>query len=325
MQHYFSRVLVFTMACVAIVFASCEKEKSVSDDVLKIPVDLKIQRFDERFAQATVDSLPQLMQQFPYLFPDQYDMNFWQERITDTLQEHIDREVAEAFSDFETETQDLELLFKHIKYYYPNYSVPEVVTVTSFVDHKNRVILNDSLLLISLDVYLGADHEFYKGIQKYFSQNFRPEQIDVDVASAFAKRKLGKPSGRQFIDEMIQHGKRLYIIERLLPLKAKNEIIAYTPDQLEWAEKNEVNIWTNFVENEVLFDTDPKLLQRFMNPAPFSKFYMEFDNETPPRLGRYIGWQIVRSYMDKNDISLQMLASRSSDEIFKNAGYKPKK
>lgn len=325
MQHYFSRVLVFAMSCVAIVFASCEKEKSVSDDVLKIPVDLKIQRFDERFAQATVDSLPQLMQQFPYLFPDQYDMNFWQERITDTLQEHIDREVAKAFSDFETEKQDLELLFKHIKYYYPTYTVPEVVTVTSFVDHKNRVILNDSLLLISLDVYLGADHEFYKGIQKYFSQNFRPEQIDVDVASAFAKRKLGKPNGRQFIDEMIQHGKRLYMIETLLPLKAKNEIIAYTPDQLEWAEKNEVNIWTNFVENEVLFDTDPKLLQRFMNPAPFSKFYMEFDNETPPRLGRYIGWQIVRSYMDKNDISLQMLVSRSSDEIFKNAGYKPKK
>ena len=325
MQHHFSRFLILASCLAVVFFASCEKAKSIPDEILKIPVDVKGQRFDQRFADATADSLPRLMRQFPYLFPGQYDRQFWEDRLVDTLQLRLNEEVAEAFPDFEAEAQDLELLFKHIKYYYPKYEVPTIVTVTSFVDYKNRVILNDSLLLISLDVYLGADHEFYNGIQKYFSQNFRPEQIDVDVASAFAKRKLGPPSGRQFIDEMIHQGKRLYLMEALLPLKAKNELMGYSTEQLEWAEKNEVNIWTYFVENEILFDTDPKLLQRFMNPAPFSKFYMEFDNETPPRLGRYIGWQIVRSYMEKNNIPLQMLASKSSDEIFKNAGYKPKK
>ena len=114
-------------------------------------------------------------------------------------------------------------------------------------------------------------------------------------------------------------------MQELLSLKAKNEIISYTPDQLEWAEENEVNIWTYFVERQLLFETDGKLLERFVNPAPFSKFYLEFDNDSPPRLGRYIGWQIVSSYMKNNNVPLQMLSGKTTDEIFENAKYKPSK
>ena len=115
------------------------------------------------------------------------------------------------------------------------------------------------------------------------------------------------------------------MMEQLLTLKGKNEIIDYTPEQYEWAMANETDIWTYFVENKLLFDTDSKLLSRFINPAPFSKFYLEFDNDSPPRLGRYIGWQIVKSYMERNNVPLQMLPGKTNDEIFKEANYKPRR
>ena len=306
-------------------FQNCKKSRQIPDEISEIPVQLNVDRFDKKFAEATPSTLPQLMDEYPMMFPNRYDSLFWRKKIKDTLQRELNRETEKAFPDFDTQRQDLELLFKHIKYYYPETPLPTIRTVTSDVDYQNKVILTDTLLIVALDNYLGTDHKFYKGIQRYLAQNFRKEQIDVDVAHAFAKAKMTGPRGRRFIDEFIYQGKVLYLMERLLTLKDKNEIIGYTPEQLEWAKANEANIWTYFVERKLLFDTDPKLLSRFINPAPFSKFYMEFDNESPPRLGRYIGWQIVRAYMKQNDVPLTELVKKSTDEIFENAKYKPLK
>lgn len=318
-----SRILFFSL--VAVILYSCDENKSTPKEIEEIPVQLKLYRFDERLAAATTDSLPQLMQEFPYLFPKQYPIEFWENKLQDTIQIELNEEVAKAFPDFDDEMQDLENLYKHIKYYFPQTKIPKVVTVTSGVDYRNKVINADSLLIISLDTYLGPDHHFYTGIQKYYATNFRKEQIVVDAASAFVAKKIKREHNRRFLDEIILQGKRLYVMEQLLSQEPKNEIIGYTQEQLSWANENEVNIWTYFVDKELLFDTDSKLLQRFVNPAPFSKFYLEFDSESPPRLGRYIGWQIVTSYMEKTNTTLQQLAVKTADEIFENAKYKPRK
>ncbi|PHR93910.1 MAG: gliding motility lipoprotein GldB [Leeuwenhoekiella sp.] len=297
----------------------------IPDEISEIPVSLTVKRFDRHFAQADSASLPALIEEFPYLFPGDYPQAFWQEKLQDTIQLELNSEVEKAFPDFEEEIAALDDLFKHIKYYYPKTSLPEVVTVTSDVSFRRPVILTDSLLIIGLDNYLGPEHHFYTGIQRYYAQNFRKEQIDVDVADAFVTKWVKREGNRRFLDEMIYHGKRLFMMEQLLTLKDKNEIIDYTSEEYEWAMANETDIWTYFVENKLLFDTDSKLLSRFINPAPFSKFYLEFDNDSPPRLGRYIGWQIVKSYMERNNIPLQMLPAKSADEIFKEANYKPRR
>ncbi|MEH6406282.1 MAG: gliding motility lipoprotein GldB [Leeuwenhoekiella sp.] len=310
---------------VAVTIFSCKQDNGVPDEIAQIPVNLKLERFDLKYANVTAQNLPQLMKQYPYLFPAKYDNDFWQNKLKDTLQIELNKEVAAQFPDFDDEMSDINLLYKHILYYYPKTTLPKVVTVTSDVDYRNKVILADSLLLISLDTYLGSDHPFYAGIQQFYAQNLRPEQVPVDIALAFAKKNIRRPAGRRFLDEMIYEGKLLYLMQNLLTQEAPEEIISYTPDQYKWAEDNEVQIWTYFVERELLFDTDSKLLDRFINPGPFSKFYLEFDNDSPPRLGRYIGWQIVKSYMESNNIPLQMLAKKSTDEIFENAKYKPRK
>ena len=315
----------FFLGLTVFLMVGCKKDVKIPEEISQIPIALEVDRFDQKFAKVDASELPELIAAYPYLFPEQYDEQFWHDKIQDTIQLELNSEVAQFFPDFNEETQELDNLFKHIKYYYPKTPLPKVVTITSDVAYRTPVILTDSLLIIGLDNYLGEDHHFYKGIQRFYTQNFRKEQIDVDVADAFVRALVRKQGSRRFIDEMIYHGKRLYMMEQLLTLEAKNEIIGYTPEQLDWAEANEVDIWTYFVENELLFDTDSKLLSRFINPAPFSKFYLEFDNESPPRLGRYMGWQMVKAYMQRNTIPLQMLPGKSSDEIFKQANYKPRK
>ena len=84
-------------------------------------------------------------------------------------------------------------------------------------------------------------------------------------------------------------------------------------------------MWSNFIENQYLFSSDSKLPNRFVNDAPFSKFYLEIDNETPGRVGAWLGWQIVRSFVENNDTKLQDLMKLDAKTIFDKSRYKPVK
>ncbi len=92
-----------------------------------------------------------------------------------------------------------------------------------------------------------------------------------------------------------------------------------------WAKENEIYIWKYFIEKELLYNTDSKLIRRFLDPSPFSKFYLEIDNQSPGKIGRWIGWQIVKSFMKKNpEVKIEDLILKSRQELFIKSGYKPK-
>ena len=111
----------------------------------------------------------------------------------------------------------------------------------------------------------------------------------------------------------------------MIPFVSDADKIGYTREQLDWAISNESYIWRFFIEKELLYSTDSSLASRFINPAPFSKFYLELDSESPGRLGCYMGWQIVRSYMEHNNVGLMDMLQMDANEIFNNAKFKPRK
>ena len=101
--------------------------------------------------------------------------------------------------------------------------------------------------------------------------------------------------------------------------------MGYTLEEIKWCEENESYMWRYFIENEMLYSDDQKLANRFINPAPFSKFYLEIDNESPGRVGAWMGWQIVRSYIKNNEVSLEQVLQLNAKELFEKSKYKPKK
>ena len=309
--------------CCTLLFLSCTHDKKLPDEIASIPVTIAVARFDQAFANATISNWKNLKQQYPYLFPEGYTDDFWAEKLSDTIQLEINQEVNQVFPESTLLNEELSKFYKHVTYYYPDAIVPKVITITSERDYRNRAILTDTLLILALDNYLGEDHHFYSDIPVYQAKNLKKEHIIIDVATAFAKTKVPSPHTFSFMEAMIYEGKQLYMMEQLLTLKPKHEIFGYTPEEYQFAVDREVNIWEYFVGKELLFSTDRKLLNRFINPAPFSKFYLEFDNETPGRLGRYIGYKIVASYMKKNKLPLKTMLTQNAETIFNNAKYKP--
>lgn len=320
MKQLFFISLIF----ISLFFCSCNEEDKTAKEIGEISLALKVNRFDEEFAAATPESLSFLKNKYPYLFPEQYADSVWIAKLNDTIQIELNTEVKKAFPDFDFQKKELTTLFKHIKYYYPEFITPTVITLTSDVNYDNRVILTDSLLLIGLDNYLGENHKFYFGFQGYIAKVLDKKYLVSDVASEFCGTVIPPRKGRTFLDQMIYHGKTLYLKDKIMAFEPEELRITYTPEQLEWAKVNEEDIWRYFVDRDLLYSTDKQLQPRFLAPAPFSKFQLELDNESPGRIGRYIGWQIVRAFMENNEVSVEQMLIIPAEEILKKSNYKPR-
>jgi hypothetical protein len=192
------------------------------------------------------------------------------------------------------------------------------------MDYNTKAIYADSLVIISLELYLGKAHKFYE-FPKYIKQNFEQRQIMPDVVSSFATSKINFGKDKTLLSQMIYYGKQLYLKDLLLPDYTDAEKMGYTSKEIAWCQENEAYIWRYFLENNLLYSDEPKLGSRFITPAPFSKFYLEIDNESPGQVGAWIGWQIVRSYAENNDIPLADVLQMNPKALFDKSKYKPKK
>lgn len=317
---------VFLLCSLLIIMASCDKKSKVEKQVEEIPLEVKVERFDKVFFETPVKDLPKIKKMYPEFFPEGVEDQIWVEKMSNPLWKELYAEVQKTFGDFGLEKTAIEDVFRHAKYYFPETQTPEVITVIGEMDYNNKVIYTGDLVLISLELYLGKDHEYYQSeFPAYLRQNFGKHQMMPDIVSAFSAGKIAEPTTKNLLSQMIFAGKELYIKDLLLPETSDADKIGYSQEQITWCDENEEYMWRYFVEGNLLYDSDSRLGNRFINKAPFSKFYLEIDNETPGRVGTWVGWQIVRSFAKNNDISLEQLLQMDAVEIFNKSKYKPKK
>lgn len=303
---------------------SCKKEMKKSVDVSSIDITVAVNRFEQKFYEADETTLPTLKNEFSYLFPVQND-SVWLNKIKDEEERELYNRSQEVFGDFENEKTQIKDLFKHVKYYHSSFEAPKIITLITNLDYQNKIVYADSLLFVSLDMYLGKGSEVYQDFPVYLSQNFDKSQLVVDMAIAISEHYFTPEKSRQFLDMVIGAGKKMVMIDGYLPSVLDAKKMGYSEMEMQWAVANESQIWKYFIENKLLYSTDSKLYDRFMAIAPFSKFYIDIDKESPGRIGVWLGWQIVKSYMVHNNVSLQQLLQTDAEEIFKNSKYKPKK
>lgn len=305
-------------------FCSCDKKSKVEKIVEEIPVEIKVERFDQAFFEAKPENLLQLKQKYPLFFPKGTEDAVWIEKMQHPQWRELYQEVQKKYKNFDPVAADIATLFKHIKFYFPKTKNPKLITLIGEMDYNTKTIYADSLVLVSLELYLGKQHRFYQ-FPEYIKQNFEQNQIVPDIASSFLQSKIPPATDKAFLSQMIAFGKELYVKELLLPDFSEADIIGYTAAQQNWCLENEGYIWRYFIDKEMLYSLDAKLIPRFISPAPFSKFYLEIDNDSPGQVGAWIGWQMVRSYMKNNDSSLEAMLAMSAKEIFEKSKYKPKK
>ena len=146
----------------------------------------------------------------------------------------------------------------------------------------------------------------------------------TQIIDKFSSYTIPPPEDRTFLAQLVYEGKKLYLQDLLQPYASDAVKILYTEDELAWAYENELYVWQYFIEKQALYKTQPDWVERFIEPAPFSKFYLQIDNGTPGRIGRWMGWQMVRKYRDLYpETPLEDLLKLPAQKLFNLSKYKP--
>ncbi len=324
--------------------ASCSTKQE--PDLSKIRVTVKIERFDQEMdllkAQTLAQQCPDLQKKYAWFYTDYMegmlgvgstkDTSYYANLRTVLAQQEyqeLAREVAVKFPDLKKQEAELTDAFKRLKYYFPKQKLPRIISFLS--GFAVQTPIGNDYIGIGLDMFLGADAKFYpalvQSIPQYISKRFTPENISTRVVETLVREEVfpERDQDQALIDRMVYHGKVLYLMDRLLPDVADSIKIGYTAPQEDWCKNYEPEIWAYLLQENLLYETDYLKIQKYLTDAPFTPGLGQ-GNESAPKLGVWVGWQIVKKYMERHpEVSLQqLLLSKNTQIILKESRYKPK-
>jgi len=240
----------------------------------------------------------------------------------DSIMKMVNSNVQNLFGDFKTEQAKIVDMFKHLKYHIPHAMMPlNVITFNS--TFANGVVSTPTQIGLGLEMYLGNKNEIIKQLPypEYFKSKMEHDYLMSDIAQSWLEANvLENNAGEEFLSNMIYNGKLLYLIDAMLPQLENHLKIRFTKTEYDWAEKSEFNVWKHIVEQNWIYSTDMKLVVRYFKPGPTTVGL----EGSPSKMGVYLGWKIIKAYMDKNPkVTLQkLIAEKNHTKILK--AYKPK-
>ncbi len=323
-------------------FFSCKQ--NAAPNITKLKKDLHAVRYDRLlYALDTNAILPGLQKlqsehlYFTELFTEQ--LNGWG-KVTDTnkiLEKNIRHfitykdyknlyaTVQKKFPDTKQYDEELQNLFGYIKYYFPNYTIPKLYYFTSGLNYFSSVTY-DTIVAVGLDMHLGKDYEFYPAVQlpAYQIERCQPEYITPNMAmSVYNSMYPAEPYGKDLLTLMIERGISYYYMDKVLPNTADNLKIGYTNEQLQWAQKNQATIYNYLLTNKLMYEKNFQKIFKYVSDGPNTQ---GLPMQCPGNAASFIGWQIVRAYMEKKPkISLQELCANKipAQRILELSKYKP--
>lgn len=327
-----------------IILISCTDNKQI--DVSNVRLNLTIERFDHEMNALTPQNLtvkaPQLKSKYGAFYDDYMERMLAVGSTADTgyysqlrtvLQnpdyQELKSAVAKKYPDINETEEGLTDAFKHIRYYYPQQKLPQLITFFSGFSVQTPV--GNNYIGIGLDMFLGADSKFYpalvQSIPNYISKRFTPQNITPRTVEALIREEMFPESDRDrsLLAKMVYNGKIMCMMDSVMPTIADSLKIGYTEAQLTWCNEFEGEIWAYFLENNLLFETDYLKIQKYLTEAPFTPGLGD-NNKSAPKLAVWTGWQLVKKYLAKNpDITIQQLMMENDPQkILNDSKYKPK-
>lgn len=309
-------------------------------DLSGLNPEIQIMRLDEDLFSIDIDSVAKSVGDLREKYGEFFDIfNFMIVRLgnpaasaypeylksflTDFDMYNLSQEAREVFPDLGFLEAELNDAFSRYRYYFPEREVPNIYT---FIGGFNQsMVTTDTILGIGLDKYLGRDNKFYTKLQmaQYMRYNMHPSKISSDCMRAWAMTEFEyDETTDNLINQMIYHGRIMFFADYMLPYQHDTLKTGFSPEQLVWCVRNESTMWTYLVEKKLLFTSDMRTINKFVNDAPFTS---DFSNESPGRAAVWLGWQIVNSYMKRNkDVTLEQLMEETDyQKIFNKARYRP--
>ncbi|HVW96516.1 MAG TPA: hypothetical protein VHA56_11165 [Mucilaginibacter sp.] len=341
------QLLYFLSLSIAVLVSACNRHKKI--DVSNIPVNIRIERFDQEFDAMRTKPMAQqaayLQRKYGVFYQDFLGLMLQDRNINikDTTYFELLRKVFanRAYNDLkhdvdsvfkgglDDQNEELTDAFRRVKYYFPRTHIPKIYSYYSGFEAQTMV--GTGYFGIGLDLFLGGNSRFYPALTEayphYLSQFFNKENIAPRVIEGFVREDMfpESDSSKTLLSKMVYNGKIMYLMDQLLPDVADTTKIGYTNAQLQWCEQFKDKIWAYFLDESLLYESDYNKIQKYLTEAPFTPGLGE-KNESAPKLAVWTGWQMIRQYMDRHpEVTLPaLMADDDAQKILNESKYRGK-
>lgn len=247
--------------------------------------------------------------------------------LSDPIIQEIYAEVQKQYPNTNDLRKELNAAFKIYLTHFPDDSIHNIYTLVPGMDFETPSVFGyENNLFICLDMYLGKDFKHYSlaGMPKFIAARCDRKYMAADCFSlGLAYKHLPDKTPISVLDYMIEYGKILFFTQTMFPDVEPRDIMKYSEEQYQWAEKHEAAVWQYLIEKNLLYAKDEDKIRRLIDETPFTR---DFGNDSPGRVGRYMGWKIVQSYMHNHpEVTLsELMNNTNAQSILNSAGYKPK-
>lgn len=338
------RYLLFFVFVITI-FSCRENQRP---DISGLIPDLEIIRTENQLAEIeSVDEFNQELNRYPdfykilfknvmgfynYDSPDSLFYDFYEFR-NDSLIQEVQNLVNKKYSDLKGIKSELASMYGYIEYYFPGaVEIPSIYTFISDFDYQ-VFLFEDGVkdgVGIGLDMFLSPEIPYKlinpdnTNFSDYITRSWNKDHITKRIAELYLEDLAGEAPGLRLIDQMIQNGKELYLLSKILPTQSDTVLCEFTKEQMNWCQENEPQMWSFFLDQKLFYETNPMKIGKYINPAPNSP---DMPPAAPGRTANYLGWQVVKAFMNRYpETSLQdLMAMKDSQAFLEKSKYKPKR
>lgn len=344
-------VKLLPLSLIALILWSCgNDEESPPPDITNISSPVALVRFDrELMSLDTADlagGVAELETRHPE-FTDVYLRNILPLRRGDLspkeqmmalkaflvfpLIAEVDSLTRARFPDAELEKQraGFEEALRYYKYYLPDAARPDTLTAFFSQFELAAVLYGDGDMAAGLEFFLGPEYDYQRVDPRetifsgYLARTYTPAHMTSKLMQPLIEDRVPRPRGGRLIDNLIYEGKKLYLLDKVLPFTHDSIIHEVTGEQMDWLKANEVPIYAHLQKEKHLYGTDPTMIKKYTQASPSTQ---GMPTDAPGRAVNFVGKRIVEAYVRANPgvTMSRLLEISDGQKILAGARYKPK-
>lgn len=231
----------------------------------------------------------------------------------------LSADVRNRFASMARYEEQLNKAYGRLKKELPELEKPYVYTQVSAFNQS--IVVNDTVVGISLDKYMGCDYPLYaKSYTPVQRATMHPDRIVPDLLSFYLMAQFPpRVKPENLLHAMIQIGKIQWIVAQAMNTSVEN-VSGFPAASIKWFQMNEQACWKNLKEHKMLLTTDHNLYAAVVSLTAEKPY---FKAEQSRGIGTWLGTQVVRNYMKKHPECTihELLVEKSCEEVWRGSDY----